>query len=76
MVIMYNRISYGAKECFKEIITYFITKLLRIVLRPILSSLPLDYDTATLTGTGVKGIISGCQSMKETHDVPSPEFKS
>ena len=23
MVIMYNRISYGAKECFKEIITYF-----------------------------------------------------
>lgn len=23
MVIMYKRISYGAKECFKEIITYF-----------------------------------------------------
>ena len=42
----------------------------------VLSSLPLDYDTATLIGNGLQGTISGCQGMKETHDIPSPEFKT
>ena len=58
-------------------IIYFITKPLRIVFRVfVLSSLPLDYDTATLIGNGLQGTISGCQGMKETHDIPSPEFKT